>query len=219
MGVTLPIPSGVTHIVASDEVGYGALAGPLCIGVVCVPVTWKPLVGLTDSKKLSWDELTRLTEEFYTYGRATPDVGGTVHTYDVEMIDRMGVGKLLPWAHESGISDMVAFCRRLGGTPFAIVDGNMKIAGAFSLPKADLLVPACSMASVIAKVHHDKLMEAFDQQYPGYDFANSVGYNSPEHIAGLERMGPCAIHRRSYSSYDKYKKPEEPLNMWEFEGD
>lgn len=215
LGVSAIDNSAATHIVATDEVGLGSWAGPLCIGVVCAPRSWIGPTGLTDSKALSWDELMRLSDAIRSDGETIRDFHTAIYTYEHHQIDRMGVGKLLPWAHETAIEGMVKWCRERGGNPLAIVDGNMCIAGAVSLPKADLLVPACSAASIIAKVHHDKLMIEYDKTYPGYDFANSVGYTSPGHIAGLEKLGPSPIHRQSYASYNRYKKSEEPQNMWE----
>lgn len=209
--------SNATHIVSSDETGYGAVAGPLCIGVVCVPRDWKPPPGLTDSKKLSWANLVRLAEGF----QKEPTLGALweVFTYDREQIDQIGVGRCLRQAHEFALDRMARYCREvLGGIPAVIVDGNMTIPGAVSLPKADKLLPACSMAACIAKVHHDRLMHDLDKQYPGYDFANSVGYISPAHIAGLKKLGPCDLHRRSYNTYAKYSKPE-TTDDWLFEFD
>ena len=147
-----------------------------------------------------------------------PHIQGQVYTYDVETVDRMGISKLLPWAHGIAIEEMTAICRdSMGGTPKAIVDGTLKVYGATSMIKADRLVKACSMASVIAKVHHDQLMVEFAATYPGYDFENCVGYNSPKHTAGLVKLGPCELHRKSFSTYEKYRKtPEGAGDMWGF---
>jgi ribonuclease HII len=209
IGVAIIDDSTATHVIASDEVGLGSLAGPLCVGVVCAPRDWPGLPGLTDSKKLSRPQKEALVEAFNRLN--DPEIRSKVYTYDVEQIDRMGVGKLLPWAHEVAIHEMSRGMDR----PLCIVDGSMKISGALSLPKADLLIPACSMAAVLAKVHHDGLMRILAQYHPGYDFENSVGYTSPEHTKGLEKMGPSPVHRRSYSTYDQYKKAESPTNAWE----
>jgi ribonuclease HII len=206
-----------THIICSDEVGNGALAGSLMIGAVCVPIDfdWTQFKGLTDSKKLEDHELERLSSQFRAI--RDPQVSFAVEPHSHEDIDRMGLAHLLPWAHEWAIKRMVETCTQvMKGRPACIVDGTMSIPGALSLPKADLLIPACSMASVLAKYERDQVMADLDKVYPGYDFAQSVGYSSPLHIAGLEKMGPCEIHRRSYSSYDKYKIDNEMVqNAWE----
>lgn len=221
LGVPAIDNSTATHIVASDECGYGSLAGPLCIGVVCAPRDWVGPPGLTDSKALSWPDLVRLSDAIRRDGETIPGFHTAIFTHEHYRIDEMGVGKLLPWAHENAIEWMTKWCRERTGTePLAIVDGNMNIAGAVSLPKADLLVPACSAASIIGKVFRDKLMHDEALRYPGYGFESNVGYGDPAHYAGLTKLGPCEIHRKSYASYQQYKLPEEPQNMWElFEED
>lgn len=185
------------------------------IGVVCVPLSWTPPEGLTDSKDLSWDEIERLSIDFMSI--KDPQVSWAVEPHPHEDIDRMGLKNLLPWAHEWAIKRMVETCTVvMKGKPVCIADGTLPVTGAFSLIKADLLIPACSMAAVLAKYERDLVMKDFDKVYPGYDFANSVGYHSEEHVKGLEKLGPCEIHRKSYSSYDKYKRTNDmPQNAWE----
>ena len=55
------------------------------------------------------------------------------------------------------------------------------------------------MASIVAKVTRDRIMRELDAEYPAYGFARHKGYATPEHLAALDRWGPCAIHRRSFS--------------------
>jgi ribonuclease HII len=85
----------------------------------------------------------------------------------------------------------------------ALIDGN-------SLPKAlacaghaivdgDALEPAISAASILAKVARDRIMTAFDARHPGYGFARHKGYATPEHLAALDRLGPCPLHRPSFA--------------------
>jgi ribonuclease HII len=59
--------------------------------------------------------------------------------------------------------------------------------------------PAISAASILAKTHRDALMRALDAAHPGYGFAEHVGYGTPDHLASLRRLGPCALHRRSFA--------------------
>jgi ribonuclease HII len=67
------------------------------------------------------------------------------------------------------------------------------------LPKGDALVLSIAAASIVAKVSRDRLMVDWDAVYPGYGFARHKGYGTPEHRAALARLGPCAIHRRSFA--------------------
>ena len=63
----------------------------------------------------------------------------------------------------------------------------------------DALEPSISAASILAKVSRDRLMVAMDGHYPGYGFAEHKGYSTPGHLAALQRLGPCAEHRRSFA--------------------
>ena len=64
--------------------------------------------------------------------------------------------------------------------------------------KGDTLSASIAAASIVAKVTRDRMMVEYDKVYPGYDFASNVGYGSAKHYAGLDKLGPCEIHRRTY---------------------
>jgi len=181
-----------THdfICGSDEAGYGAWAGPLVVCAVVVPRTWL-LEGLTDSKKLSATVRERL------YATLVKTVPHYMVEVTPEEIDAEGVGKAWPKAHEKAIQG--ALDAHKGEQPLVIVDGNRSFSGATALPKADLLIPAVSAASVLAKVHRDRIMREMDLEYPGYAFKSHVGYGTQKHRAALERLGVTPIHRKSYS--------------------
>jgi ribonuclease HII len=78
-------------------------------------------------------------------------------------------------------------------------EGPHIVPGAIGLPRGDQLVPACSMASILAKVTRDRMMVEVDKLYPGYGFADHKGYLCKKHQDALYALGPCPIHRRSYS--------------------
>jgi ribonuclease HII len=93
------------------------------------------------------------------------------------------------------------------------LDGNVNIRTMgvehLNFPEADLHVPAVSAASVLGKFTHDRHMGGLAKEYPGYGFANNVGYHSKEHLAGIEKKGLCPAHRRSYVPTDKLRTAEE----------
>lgn len=177
-------------VVGSDEVGFGAWAGPLVVAAVAVPRDWSdPRV--KDSKKLSERQREALYEEFFK-PKGFPM---SIVIVESQIIDEKGVWPCLVEAHYDathGIGD------RLVDEPLIIVDGKISVKGTIALPKADNLVPAVALASIIAKVTRDRIMVKLDKQFPGYDFSSSKGYGVPKHQAGLEKLGPCPIHRRSY---------------------
>ena len=179
-----------TVIVGSDEVGYGAWAGPLVVAAVAAPRDWTdPRV--KDSKKLSERQREALYEEFFQ----PESFPMNVVVVPPETIDEKRVWTCLIEAHQEAARGTFW---RLVYEPLIVVDGKIPVPGAIALPKADNLVPAVALASIIAKVTRDRIMVELDRQYPGYDFAGSRGYGVPKHQAGLNKLGPCPAHRRSY---------------------
>ncbi|HWA01097.1 MAG TPA: ribonuclease HII [Caulobacterales bacterium] len=145
--------------------------------------------GLDDSKQLT----AEAREELALAIREIGIVG--VGVASVEEIDAINI---LRAAH-------LAMKRAFEALPqlpvAAIVDGNM----APDLPcpvecvvDGDVIVPIVSAASIIAKVERDRMMMELCAQFPGYGFSKHKGYGTPEHQESLARLGPCAIHRRSF---------------------
>ena len=177
-------------VVASDEAGYGAWAGPLVVVSVCVPRDWVGPKGLTDSKKLT--EARR--ETLFELLIADPGVQWVSHFTGPTEIDKLGVYRANIRAH------IAVHGSRTEAGCLHVADGNLDLGpNIVSQPKADALVPAVSAASIIAKVRRDREMVGYDRTYPGYDFAGSKGYGVPKHQAGLSLLGPCKIHRMSYA--------------------
>jgi ribonuclease HII len=89
-----------------------------------------------------------------------------------------------------------------------IADGNLELGnGIHSIPKADANYPACSAASILAKVTQVRAMRELDKLHPGYGFRSHCGYGTPEHEMALARLGPCPAHRRSYAPVRKLLQP------------
>lgn len=171
-----------------DEAGRGPLAGPVVAAAVILPRKGRPK-GLDDSKQLT----PEAREDLALKIRAIGIVG--VGVASVEEIDTLNI------LRASHLAMQRAFAS-LSETPVAaIVDGNM----APELPcpvecvvDGDVIVPLISAASIIAKVERDRMMIELCAKYPGYEFARHKGYATPVHQDALKRLGPCAIHRRSF---------------------
>lgn len=193
-----------TTVVGSDEAGYGAWAGPLCVAAVRVPVGWRPPLGLTDSKKLS--EAQR--ETLWVALQRDEHVKVGVVLVPVVQIDRVGIYGCLREAHESLHQEL---SWGLEGVR-CIADGNLVLQGGIeSVPKADSLFPAVSAASIFAKVTRDREMVRLGREYPGYGFEKHKGYGVPAHEEALRKLGPCSIHRMSYGPLAAYEKPREDV--------
>ncbi|MEO8400681.1 MAG: ribonuclease HII [Gammaproteobacteria bacterium] len=178
------------HIAGVDEAGRGPLAGPVIAAAVILNPDFM-IEGLADSKILT--EIKR--EELYglIYQHA---LSVSVGRAEVEEIDEINILQ----------ATMLAMQRAVEGLhlrpQLAIVDGNrcpMLLCETKAIIRGDQTEPAISAASIIAKVSRDREMRLLDLEYPQYGFAKHKGYSTKEHMAALEKFGPCAIHRRSYA--------------------
>lgn len=206
-------------LLGSDEAGYGAYAGPLVVSAVLAPKDWVPPAGLTDSKKMS-DADRRETAKALIADRQI--FWQTLWTQAPE-IDEENVFYSNIRMHTRVVEHGLAKAEDIypGKRVIAVVDGNLQIPHAVSLPKADQSVIACSAASVLAKVARDTWMEKLDTEYPGYGFAAHKGYGTPEHTAALEKLGVSDVHRKSFAPIARLLKKNEigVLDLMEMMGD
>jgi ribonuclease HII len=187
-------------ILGIDEVGRGPWAGPLVVGAVVLGGT--PIDGLTDSKKLSKkrrDELDILIRE-----RASGFGLGWVHA---DELDEVGLSAALVLATKRAVEQVTVPYHEI------IIDGTINFLAETSkgqyvttMPKADLLVPSVSAASIIAKVARDTYMEQQDELYPVYKFKSHVGYGTAAHRAAIDAHGVTPLHRLSFAPLQKYAK-------------
>ena len=178
-------------VVGSDEAGLGSWAGPLLVAAVALTRDWQDL-RVTDSKALSERRREALFDEF----RDMLSVAAVA--IQPRTIDEMGVHKAVIMGHLRVIRKVL---KELPGvTPLIVADGNLPLeeVGAISLPKADALVPAVSMASIFAKVTRDRIMRKLAKRFPGYGLEVHKGYGTQAHQVALQKLGPCFIHRKSY---------------------
>lgn len=178
--------SGV--VVGVDEVGRGSVAGPLTVCAVCLPR--EPHIwGLNDSKKLSPARRERLAEEIAQVATAI----GFCHIPAAE-IDRVGMATALRRAVAGAVADtgLEPDCVLMDGNPLGAVEHERDVV------HGDATVACIAAASIVAKVTRDAHMVELDAIYPGYHFAKSKGYASPEHIAAIRSHGLTEEHRVSF---------------------
>ncbi|MFP5205945.1 MAG: ribonuclease HII [Acidobacteriota bacterium] len=181
---------GFLRIAGLDEVGRGPMFGPVVAAAVILPLGCR-LPGLTDSKQLS--EKQRLTFEAEIKAQA---IAWSVSVIDVETIDRINI-------RQASLLAMRAALERLSLSPdYLLIDGTDTIdwpCPQQSVVKGDSTSKSIAAASVLAKVHRDRLLVELDAVYPGYGLARHKGYCSPEHLEALARLGPTPLHRKSFA--------------------
>ena len=175
-----------------DEVGRGPWAGPLVVGAC---VLREPIEGLTDSKKLTARKREVLAPIIHE--KAFCGLGWVSATE----LDEIGLSAALRKACREAVKQVQAAHAEFNGI---IIDGTINFLSDTPLgkfvtvkPKADLLVPEVSAASIIAKVARDHYMVELAERFPGYGFEKHVGYGTALHRAALEKYGPCEEHRQS----------------------
>ena len=180
-----------------DEAGRGPLAGPVVAAAVLLS---KPRPsGLDDSKKLTAARRAEL--ETIIKRRCQWAVG----VVEVEDIDRLNIFGATMLAMTLAVDALSA---KLGSEPLEVlIDGNMTPAGrrpewrwpARAIVGGDAIEPCISAASIIAKEHRDRMMNAAAQHYPHYGWEKNKGYGTPDHMAALQVHGPTPLHRKSFA--------------------
>jgi len=191
---------GYCRIAGVDEVGRGALFGPVVAAAVVLPDQTRRLarLGLRDSKQLTCELREELDQEIRCVALA---VG--VAEVDAATIDAVNIYQASRLAMLRAVEAMEAQC----GEPLnhlldhLLIDA-MKIDHPCAQTKliyGDSLSLSIAAASVVAKVYRDALMRQLDAEYPQYGLAAHKGYGTPQHKRALLEHGPCALHRRSFA--------------------
>ena len=172
-----------------DEAGRGPLAGPVVAAAVILDEL-QPIKGLADSKLLTPARRERLYAEVCAKALCV-----CIAQASAEEIDELNILQATLLAMQRAVAGL-----RLA--PLRVqVDGNrvpMLVMPCEAIIKGDAKVAAIAAASILAKVHRDRLCAELHQSYPDYGFAAHKGYPTAEHLAVLRRLGPCAAHRRSF---------------------
>ncbi len=188
---------GAVSIAGVDEVGRGPLAGPVVAACVIFPRDID-ILGINDSKKLSEKKRMALAPEIkekalaFGLGMAGEKVIDEINileaTKGAMAIAVKKAGEKLKQEYSLEISEVLVDGNALPSIPYrqqAVVKGDAKSI-------------SIAAASILAKVTRDAMMVQYEEEYPGYDFAANKGYGTKKHYAGLEKLGMCPIHRRSF---------------------
>jgi len=180
---------GAQSIAGLDEVGRGPMFGPVVAAAVILPLGCR-LTGLTDSKLLS--EKQRNEFEILVQAKA---LAWAVAAVDVDTIDRINIRRASLLAMRLAVEHLTV------RPDYLLIDGVDIIEWPCPqqpVVKGDSTSLSIAAASVLAKVHRDRLLVELDEQYPGYGLASHKGYCSREHLDALARLGPTPLHRKSY---------------------
>lgn len=179
---------GMELIAGVDEVGRGPLAGPVVAAAVILPKACK-IPGLNDSKKIPKSKHKEIYEAVLQNAVA---IG--IGIKDNQVIDQVNI-------YEATKLAMMEAIGQLEPQPQHLLIDAMKLdlpIPQTSIIKGDANSLSIAAASIVAKVTRDQMMEEFDREYPGYDFAQNAGYGTAKHLAGLDKLGVTPIHRRSF---------------------
>ena len=179
---------GIELIAGVDEVGRGPLAGPVVAAAVILPIACK-IPGLNDSKKIPKSKHKEIYEAVLQNAIA---IG--IGVKDNQVIDQVNI-------YEATKLAMMEAIGQLEPQPQHLLIDAMKLdlpIPQTSIIKGDANSLSIAAASIVAKVTRDQMMEEFDLEYPGYDFAQNAGYGTANHLAGLHKLGVTPIHRRSF---------------------
>ena len=178
-------------IVGLDEVGRGAVAGPLAVGAVVLPLE-PQLDGLDDSKRLKPERRRELADSIKEHALAW-----AVCYVEAPEIDALGMTASLRRAFLGALGRVEGQGIRanlvlVDGRPLHIDQREL------SMVKGDSKCASIAAASVVAKVERDALMERLSSSYPGYAFDENKGYASPQHIEAIKEQGLSELHRSSF---------------------
>lgn len=173
-----------------DEAGRGPLAGPVVAAAVILD-DQHPIAGLNDSKKLSAKRREKLFDEIKAKALCF-----SIAEASVQEIDEINILQATLLAMKRAVEGL-----RLKPVK-VLVDGNRLPAldiRAEAIVQGDALVPAISAASILAKVHRDRLCEEMHARYPQYGFDQHKGYGTAVHLSALQAHGPADCHRLTFA--------------------
>ena len=192
--------SGLSRLAGIDEAGRGALAGPVAAGAVILPSEpslVETLLGVRDSK-----EMTPASREYWAGRLQGLAVACGVGFASAREIDELGILPATRLAVQRALE-------QLSVSPQHLLVDYLELPGCripqTALVKGDARSLSIAAASILAKTARDALLRQLDSQYPGYIFAAHKGYGTAAHLAAIQRLGPCPIHRLSFAPFNKRK--------------
>ncbi len=193
---------GLERIVGIDEAGRGPLAGPVVSSAVFLKKKEKFLDSIKDSKKINPNKRKKVFNQLIK----SKNIEWGLGIVSEKIIDKINILEATKLAMKKAVLNLEDKIKPKT-VDFLLLDGNFKInfdlAQKF-VKKGDIKVFSISIASIIAKVKRDKMMEKYDKDYPVYGFKNHKGYGTKKHFEMIKKHGPCKIHRKTFNPVKKY---------------
>lgn len=184
--------AGYSTICGLDEVGRGSFAGPVCVGAVIFPRDFQMIDGLADSKLLKARQRKKLAVNIRQQA-----LSWSVAEVGVATINKVGIGKATQMAFRKALRLCSVQADYVLIDAFYIKHLNRKRQK--PVKDGDTICASISAASIIAKVHRDKLMKKLHRKYPHYGFGKHKGYGTKRHQQAIRRYGLSKIHRTSFN--------------------
>ena len=197
---------GPIYLAGVDEVGRGALAGPVSVGIALISLHTSDdfPAGLRDSKMLSARAREALVEPCMEWAEAI-----AVGHASVEQINQYGIVAGLRFAAANAVTQIEAQGKRIAGVlldgshnwwaaPGQLWDADLPAVPVHTLVKGDAQCAVVAAASVVAKVRRDAMMVELAEQFPDYDWVHNKGYSSAKHVQALAEHGASLWHRTSW---------------------
>jgi ribonuclease HII len=198
---------GFACVAGADEVGRGALAGPLVAAAVVVPDDFD-LDGIRDSKLLTPAQRER------AYERIVASCRWVVRRIEPRVIDARGL-------HRSNLALLRRCVKALDPRPDYVLTDGFPVRGmpcpSLGVKKGDVVAASIAAASIVAKVTRDREMRRLHKRYPAYGFAENKGYGTSAHWTALDALGPSPVHRLSFQGVGQAALPG--FSRTAFEGD
>jgi ribonuclease HII len=197
------------YVIGIDEVGRGALAGPVVVAAVAIPgafraVRNKALGPLRDSKKLT----PKAREAWFAHLAQNPRISYALARVYPRGVERLNISRAANLAAFRAFERLTLRHQASGGRHQVFLDGGLYIKnkavsgtlGARTVTRGDEKIEAIAIASIIAKVSRDRFMARLARRHPAYGFEVHKGYGTAAHRAALARHGPCDAHRLTFLS-------------------
>jgi ribonuclease HII len=194
---------GARLVAGVDEVGRGALFGPVVAAAVVLEPSYR-IRGLRDSKLLPAPRREVLAERIKQHS-----IAWAIAAVDAARIDQINI-------YHASLLAMVEAIAQLVPQPDHLLLDAVRVQ--YECPQTkiihgDALSASIAAASIIAKVHRDELVRRWAPVFPAYDLASNKGYRSPKHIASLRKFGPSPLHRQSFAPVWMAQHPQEVLEF------